>query len=163
MSVCGYIRIYLAVYDNGGFGLKRKPFGRTNYGGLRNVRLPIIDPPHCVRVKLVCTYTIISKTFIKNKKRKKFREEQELKTVYPCCKFEKKAELQAFWRRDYTAVFLCYLQFRSTRNMLSRQTKKGKLVFKYSPRRVGKRKKKSNSWKCMHNISQIINYQKHSA
>ena len=54
MSVCGYIHIYLAVYDPeiiGGFGLEGKPkavcgLGRTNYGGLRNVRPPIIDPLH---------------------------------------------------------------------------------------------------------------------
>ena len=52
MSVCGYIRIYLPAYgseDKGGFGLedKTKAFSclrRTNYGGLRNVRPPIIDP-----------------------------------------------------------------------------------------------------------------------
>ena len=55
MSVCGYIRIYLAVYDPeiiGGFGLEEKGqktkavcgLGRTNYGGLRNERPPIIDP-----------------------------------------------------------------------------------------------------------------------
>ena len=52
MSVCGYIRIYLAVYsleNKGGFGLEEKTkavcgLGRTNYDGLRNVRLPIIDP-----------------------------------------------------------------------------------------------------------------------
>ena len=53
MSVGGYIRICLAVYGPeiiGGFGLEEKTkavcgLGRTNYGGLRNVRPPIIDPP----------------------------------------------------------------------------------------------------------------------
>ena len=51
----GYIRIYLAVYGPeiiGGFVLDEKSqkanavigLGRTNYGGLRNVRPPIIDP-----------------------------------------------------------------------------------------------------------------------
>ena len=55
MSVGRYIRIYLAVYGPeiiGGFGLEEKSqktkavcgLGRTNYGGLRNVRPPIIDP-----------------------------------------------------------------------------------------------------------------------
>ena len=52
MSVGGYILIYLAVYGpetKGGFGLEGKTkavcgVGRTNYGGLRNVRPPIIDP-----------------------------------------------------------------------------------------------------------------------
>ena len=55
MSVCGYICIYLVVYGpetKGGFGLEEKSqktkavcgLGRTNYGGLRNVRPPIIDP-----------------------------------------------------------------------------------------------------------------------
>ena len=51
MSVCGYIRIYLAVYgpeNKGGFGLEGKKkavcgVGRTNYGGLRKVRPPIIE------------------------------------------------------------------------------------------------------------------------
>ena len=54
MSVCWYIRIYLAVYGPeiiGGFGLEEKSqkaktvcdLGRTNYGGLRNVRPPLID------------------------------------------------------------------------------------------------------------------------
>ena len=56
MGVCGYIRIYLAVYGPeiiGSFGLEGKSqktkavcgLGRINYGGLRNVRPPIIDPP----------------------------------------------------------------------------------------------------------------------
>ena len=56
MSVGRYIRIDLAVYGPeifGGFGLEEKRqqtkavcgLGRTNYGGLRNVRPPIIDPP----------------------------------------------------------------------------------------------------------------------
>ena len=56
MSVGRYIRIYLAVDGPeiiSGYGLeeksqKRKAFcflGRTNYGGLRNVRLPVLDPP----------------------------------------------------------------------------------------------------------------------
>ena len=55
MSGGGYIRIYLAVQGpetKGGFGLEEKSqktkavcdLGRTNYGGLRNVRPPIIDP-----------------------------------------------------------------------------------------------------------------------
>ena len=56
VSIGGYIRIYLTVYGPeiiiGGFGLeeksqKRKAVcgqGRTNYGGLWNVRPPIIDP-----------------------------------------------------------------------------------------------------------------------
>ena len=55
MSGYGYIRIYLAVYGQeiiGAFGLKEKSqntkavcgLGRTNYGGLRNLRPPIIDP-----------------------------------------------------------------------------------------------------------------------
>ena len=55
MSVCRYIRIYLAAYSPdiiGGFGLEEKSkkmkvvcgLGRTNCGGLRNVQLPIIDP-----------------------------------------------------------------------------------------------------------------------
>ena len=55
MSVCGYIRIYLAVYGPeiiGGFGLEENSqkakavggLGRTNYGGLRNLRPPVIDP-----------------------------------------------------------------------------------------------------------------------
>ena len=45
-DVCGYIRIYLAVYGpeiSDGFGLEEKTkvvcdLGGTNYGGLRNVR-----------------------------------------------------------------------------------------------------------------------------
>ena len=55
VSVCGYIRICLAVYGSeiiGGLGVEEKSqktkavcvLGRTNYGGLRNVRPPIIDP-----------------------------------------------------------------------------------------------------------------------
>ena len=55
MSICGYIRIYLAVYGPeiiGGFGFEEKSnktkavcgLRRTNYGSLRNVRPPIIDP-----------------------------------------------------------------------------------------------------------------------
>ena len=47
--------LYLAVYGSeiiGGFGLEEESqntkvvcgLGRTNYGGLRNVRPPIIDP-----------------------------------------------------------------------------------------------------------------------
>ena len=62
MSVCGYIRIYLAVYGPGiigGFSLEEKSqitkevcgLGKTNYGGLRNVRPPIIDPLSLVMVK----------------------------------------------------------------------------------------------------------------
>ena len=58
MSICGYIRIYLAVYGQeiiGGFGLEEKSkkktkvvcgLGRTIYDGLRNVGPPIIDPRH---------------------------------------------------------------------------------------------------------------------
>ena len=50
-SVGGYIRIYLVVYgpeNKGDFGFEGKPkaicgLGRTNYGGLWNVRPPIID------------------------------------------------------------------------------------------------------------------------
>ena len=52
MSVCGYIRLYLAVVspeNKGSFGLEEKmksvcALGKTNYSGLRNVRPPIIDP-----------------------------------------------------------------------------------------------------------------------
>ena len=56
MTVCGYIRIYLAVYGPeiiGGYGLDEKKnesslmsrnTGRTNYNSLRNVRPPTIDP-----------------------------------------------------------------------------------------------------------------------
>ena len=56
MLVGGYIRIYLAVYGPeiiGGFGLEEKSrektkaiysLGRTDYGGLLNVRPAIIDP-----------------------------------------------------------------------------------------------------------------------
>ena len=55
MLVCGYIRIYLAVYGPeiiGGFSLEENSqktkavggLGRTNYGGLRNLRTPMIDP-----------------------------------------------------------------------------------------------------------------------
>ena len=50
MSVCGYIRIYLAVYGPeiiGGFGQNKKAvcgLRKRNYGGLRNMRPPIIDP-----------------------------------------------------------------------------------------------------------------------
>ena len=58
MLVCGYIRIYLTVYGPdiiGGFGLEEKSqktkavcgLGRTNYGGLWNVRPPIIDSHLC--------------------------------------------------------------------------------------------------------------------
>ena len=55
VSVGGYICIYLVVYSPeifGGFGLEEKSektkavcsLGGTNCGGLRNVRLPIMDP-----------------------------------------------------------------------------------------------------------------------
>ena len=52
VSVCRCIRIYLVAYGpeiKGDFALEGKTeavcgLGRTNYGGLRNVRPPIIDP-----------------------------------------------------------------------------------------------------------------------
>ena len=61
MSVCGYIRIYLVVYGPeiiGGFGLEENSqktkavggLGRTNYGGLRNLRPPMIDPLNRIAV-----------------------------------------------------------------------------------------------------------------
>ena len=52
MPVCGYIHTYQAIYgpeNKGSFCLEEKTkavciLGRINYGGLWNVRPPIIDP-----------------------------------------------------------------------------------------------------------------------
>ena len=62
VSVCGYISFYLAVYGPeiiGGFGLEGETkavcgLGRTNYGGLQNVRPPIIDPSEPLHCLVIC-------------------------------------------------------------------------------------------------------------
>ena len=64
VSVCGYIHIFLVVYDPeiiGGFILEEKSkkkktkavcsLERTNYGSFQNVQPPIIDP--------LCTYEYV--------------------------------------------------------------------------------------------------------
>ena len=71
VSVCGYIRVYLAIYGpeiNGGFGLEGKSekpkavcgLARTNYGGLRNMRPPTIDP--LIRGRIYRSYVPLGTT-----------------------------------------------------------------------------------------------------
>ena len=65
VSVCGYIPIYLAVYGpetKGSFGLEEKTkevsgVRRTNFGGLWNVRSPIIDS-HVMYIYVHNYYTL---------------------------------------------------------------------------------------------------------